>query len=142
MLRRRTLPHSSSSASNYIACSYRDSYTLDCTAFASIRFSHVHMRICSAAEKYWPSSCFTGRTNIPRHGSDASTVRHCTSKEQYDSRVNGNKYTLVANAKLEIRHIYLEYTRYILDIYQTYLDHLEVWQRSADRDFRRRDPIY
>jgi hypothetical protein len=105
LLRRRTLPHSSSSASNYIACSYRDSYTLDCTAFASIRFSHVKMCICSAAEKCWPSSCFTDRTNIPRHGSDASTVRHCPSKEQYGSRVNGNEYTLVVSAKLEIRHI-------------------------------------
>ena len=64
------------------------------------------------------SSCFTGRTNImiPRNGSDASTVRHCTSKEQYASRANGKEYTLSANAKLEIRQIYLEYSSINLGI--------------------------
>ena len=56
MLRRRTLSHSSRSAStgnHYIACSYRDFYTLDCTAFASSRswFTHhdVPVRVGPAA---------------------------------------------------------------------------------------------
>ena len=90
--------------SNHIAWSYRDCYTLDCTAFASRRFSHVHMRrrIGSAAEKCWLSSCCTGGTNIPLLRSAVSTMRHCASKEQYDSRVNGKEYTLIASAKLEI----------------------------------------
>jgi hypothetical protein len=64
------------------------------------------VHIASAAEKRRHSSGFTGGTNIPRHGLGslraASTVRHCTSKEQYDSRVNGKEYTLIANAKVEI----------------------------------------
>jgi hypothetical protein len=62
------------------------------------------VHIASAAEKRRHSSGFTGGTNIPRLGSlrAASTVRHCTSKEQYDSRVNGKEYTLIANAKVEI----------------------------------------
>lgn len=151
MLRRRTRSHSSRSASNHIAWSYRDCYTLDCTAFASRRFSHVHMRIGSAAEKCWHSSCCTGGTNIPLLRSAVSTMRHCASKEQYDSRVNGKEYTLIASAKLEIWHIYLEYSSIILgisrlgnilDIYQTYLDHFGAWQGGRMARPARRDLIY
>ena len=105
MLWSRTRTHSPRPASNHIAWSYWDCYTLDWTVFASSRSAHVPVRVGSAAEKCWHSSCCTGGTNIPLLRSAASTMRHCASKEQYDSRVNGKEYTLITKAKFEIWHI-------------------------------------
>ena len=142
MLRQRARSHSTRPTSNYIAWPSNDIVHLHCAALASCRFGHMPVHICPA-EKWWYMSRFAGTTNIPGHGSEASTLQHCTGTKQYHSRVYGNEYALIANS--ECRH--MEYSSIIPGIYQSrdiqgislvYITCRLPWQRGLARVVRGR----
>ena len=99
MLRRRTLSHSASSTSNYIARSCQYTHSFHRTALASLRFGHVTASNGLCAEKCWNFACLTGTAHIARQGSTVSTLSHCESTKQYETSETAYVYTLTANSK-------------------------------------------